>query len=128
MAVSRFSAHPREALELIRYLIRRDLQVKRASVISEPPTLPELYNLPEVLEPNPHFNLLSQAFRSGIVSRPSNVTGKKYQDVTDAYISAVHSVLTGEKGAPEAAAALENELVRITGFKKGPPREGSAQP
>jgi trehalose/maltose transport system substrate-binding protein len=30
-------------------------------------------------------------------------------------------VLTGEKGAPEAAAALENELVRITGFKKGPP-------
>jgi hypothetical protein len=32
-------------------------------------------------------------------------------------------VLTGEKSAPEAAAALENELVRITGFKKGPPPE-----
>jgi hypothetical protein len=62
---------------------------------------------------------LSQAFRTGIVRRPSNVTGKKYQDVTDAYIKAVHSVLTREKSAPEAAAALENELVRITGFKKG---------
>ena len=48
--------------------------------------------------------------------------------MTDAYIQAVHSVLTGEKSAPEAAAALENELVRITGFKKGPPLGKSAHP
>src|ERR1700688_2946949 len=128
LAVSRFSAHPREALEMFRYLTRRDVQVKRSRVLSQPPTLPELYNMPEVLELNPRFELLSDAFRTGIVSRPSNVTGKKYQNVTDAYISAVHSVLTGEKSAQESAAALENELVRITGFKKGPPREGSAQP
>jgi trehalose/maltose transport system substrate-binding protein len=41
----------------------------------------------------------------------------------------VHSVLTGEKSAPEAAAALENELVQTTGFKKGPPPPmGSARP
>jgi trehalose/maltose transport system substrate-binding protein len=121
LAISRFSAHPREALELVRYLTSRDMQVKRSRVLSDPPTLPELYNLPEVLEPNPHFKLLSQAFQTGVVSRPSNVTGKKYQDVTDAYVQAVHSVLTGEKSAKEAAAALEKELVGITGFKKGPP-------
>jgi trehalose/maltose transport system substrate-binding protein len=124
LAVSRFSAHPREAFELVRYLTRRDVQVKRSRVLSQPPTLPELYNLPEVLALNPRFDLLSQAFRTGMVSRPSNVTGKKYQDVTDAYIQAVHSVLTGEKSAPEAAAALENELVHITGFKKGWPPPG----
>jgi trehalose/maltose transport system substrate-binding protein len=121
LAVSRFSTHPREALELVRYLSRRDVQVKRSREVSQPPTLPELYNLPEVLEPNPRFALLSQAFQTGIVPRPSNVTGKRYRDVTDAYIQAVHSVLTGEKRAPEATAALEDELVRITGFKKGPP-------
>ena len=121
LAVSRFSAHPREALELVRYLSRRDVQVNRAQVLSQPPTLPELYKLPEVRESNHRFDLLSQAFQTGIVSRPSNVTGKKYQEVTDAYIEAVHSVLTREKGAPEAAAALEDELVRVTGFKKGPP-------
>jgi len=122
LGVSRFSAHPHEALELVRYLIRKDVQVNRARVLSLPPTLPELYNLPEVREPNPRFDLLSQAFRTGTVSRPSNVTGKEYQDVTDAYIKAIHSVLTGEKSAPEAAAALEKELVRTTGFKTGPPR------
>jgi trehalose/maltose transport system substrate-binding protein len=128
LAVSRFSAHPREALELVRYLSSRDVQVKRSRVLSEPPTLPELYDLPEVLEPNPRFALLSQAFRTGMVSRPSAVTGKKYEDVTEAYIRAVHSVLTGEKSASEAAAALENELVRITGFKKGSPPAGISTP
>ncbi len=126
LAVSRFSAHPREALELVRYLSRRDVQMKRSRELSQPPTLPELYNVPEVLELNPRFDLLSQAFQTGMVSRPSNVTGKKYQDVTDAYIQAVHSVLTGEKGAPEATAALEDELVRVTGFKRGLPRGKSA--
>jgi trehalose/maltose transport system substrate-binding protein len=125
LAVSRFSAHPREALELVRYLTRRDVQVKRARVLSQPPTLPELYNLPEVLGPNPRFALLRQAFQTG-VSRPSDVTGKKYEDVSDAYIQAVHSVLTGEKSAPEAAVALENELVGITGFKNGPPQGNQA--
>jgi trehalose/maltose transport system substrate-binding protein len=129
LAVSRFSAHSHEALELVRYLTRRDVQVNRFRVLSQPPTLSELYNSPEVLESNPRFDVLSQAFRIGMVSRPSNVSGKKYQDVTDAYIQAVHSVLTGEKSAPEAAAALENELVQTTGFKKGPPPPmGSARP
>ena len=80
------------------------------------------YHLPEVLTPNPRFDVVSQAFQTGLVARPSDVTGAKYQDVTDAYIKAVHSVLTGEQRAPAAAAALERELVRITGFKTGPPR------
>jgi trehalose/maltose transport system substrate-binding protein len=128
LAVSRFSTHRSEALELVRYLSRRDVQLKRSRVLSQPPTLTELYSLPGVLEPDPRLDLLSQAFRTGIVSRPSNVAGKKYQDVTDAYIRAVHSVLTGQRGAPEAAAALEDELVRTTGFKKGPPLGKSAHP
>jgi hypothetical protein len=34
----------------------------------------------------------------------------------------VRSVLLGQSKAPEAAASLQQELVRITGFKTGPPR------
>ena len=124
LAISRFSAHPREALDLVRYLTRRDLQVKRSRLLTQPPTLPELYSLPEVLEANPRFDVLSQAFRTGFVTRPSNVAGKKYQEVTDAYIHAVHSVLTGEMTAPKAAAALQNDLVHITGFRTGRPPGG----
>jgi trehalose/maltose transport system substrate-binding protein len=124
LAVSRFSTHPREAVKLIRYLVSRDVQIRRSRLLSEAPVRPELYELPEVLEPNPRFALLNQAFRTGIVSRPSNITGKKYEEVSNAYMQAVHSVLTGERSAPESVKALENELVRITGFKKGPPPRG----
>jgi trehalose/maltose transport system substrate-binding protein len=121
LAVSRLSAHPREALELVRYLSRSDVQTKRSRVLAQPPTLTDLYDEPAVLGPNPRYALLGQGFRTGLVRRPSNVTGKNYQDVTNAYITAVHSVLTREKSGAEAAASLENELVRITGFKKGSP-------
>jgi len=127
-AVSRFSAHPSEAVRLVRYLTSSEVQLKRFQLISDIPTRPALFERPEVLEVNPHFALLSQALRNGVVSRPANVAGNKYEDVSNAYIQAVHSVLTGEKAAPRAAADLERELVRITGFKTGPPPGDSEKP
>jgi trehalose/maltose transport system substrate-binding protein len=57
----------------------------------------------------------------GIVNRPSALVGRNYEDVSRAYAEAVHSVLTGKKRAPEAAAELETELEHITGFPKGSP-------
>ena len=63
-----------------------------------------------------------------MVVRPSIVAGQKYEEVSRAYIRAVHSVLTGEKIPSVAAAALEKELVEITGFKKGPPPSGISGP
>ena len=120
LAVSRTSAHPREALELIRFLRRRDIRLRGAQEHSEPPKELELYELPAILEPYPVLTKLSQP-RGGVVARPSIVAGQKYEDVTRAYIRAVHSVLTGEKIPSVAAADLEKELVEITGFRKGPP-------
>jgi trehalose/maltose transport system substrate-binding protein len=120
-AVSRFSPHPREAIALVRYLGGADIQVSRSQALAEPPTMPGLYDRPEVLASNPHFPMIREAFLRGTVSRPSNVTGKKYQAVTDAYTRAVHSVLTGRQRAPAAAATLERELVLITGFRARPP-------
>jgi hypothetical protein len=55
------------------------------------------------------------------------VTGKNYNEVSEAYSRAVHSVLTHQRSAPEAAAALEEELVRITGLKPGPPLNGTTE-
>jgi len=123
LAVSRFSAHPHEALELVRYLSSGPMQIQRSGALSVPPTRRRLYELSEVLEPNPYFAPLSQAFRTGaVVSRPSDVAGKHYEDVTEAYIQAVHSVLTQKQSAPEAAAELEKQLIQITGFHPGPPK------
>ena len=118
LAVSRTSGHPREALELIRFLLRRDAHLMRASADSEPSKEQELYDLPEILEPYP---LRSRQHPGRVVARPSIVSGEKYEDVSRAYIRALHSVLTGEKIPSVAAAALEKELVRITGFRPGSP-------
>jgi trehalose/maltose transport system substrate-binding protein len=120
LAVSRTSAHPREALELIRFLRRRDIQLRGALEHSEPPKELELYELPAILDPYPRL-ANSRQHGGAVVTRPSIVAGQKYEDVTRAYIRALHSVLTGEKIPSVAAAELEKELVEITGFRTGPP-------
>jgi trehalose/maltose transport system substrate-binding protein len=120
LAVSRFSAHPKEAVELIRFLRQRDVQMLRGTEHSDPPREFQLYELPAVLQQYPQLPYLRQN-GGGVVARPSIVAGQKYEEVTKAYIAALHSVLTGEKTAPTAAAELEKELMEITGFRQGQP-------
>jgi hypothetical protein len=100
--------------------MRREAQLARAREHTEVPKELELYELPEILRPFSQSSHLSQ-HRSGVVTRPSLVAGQKYEDVSRAYIRAVHSVLIHQQSAPDAAAALEKELIHITGFRKGPP-------
>jgi hypothetical protein len=71
------------------------------------------------LEPYPQLARLQHA--TGVVARPSAASGQQYEDVSRAYIRTLHSVLTGEVVPSAAAAALEKELMEITGFKPGPP-------
>jgi trehalose/maltose transport system substrate-binding protein len=120
LAVPRTSGHAREALEMIRFLRRRDRELRQAREHSEPPKELELYELPTIIEPYPQLAKLRQR-GGGVVARPSIAAGQKYEDVTKAYIRAVHSVLTGEQIPSVAAAALEKELIAITGFRRGPP-------
>ena len=121
LAVSRHSSHRKEAIELIRFLIRAQIHANhdeesaianRLAPQSSPSSVSNASLNPE------------EAVRTRLVIRPSSETGSQYEQIARAYIDAVHSVLTGEKPAPQAAAALENELVRITGFKTGPPLKG----
>lgn len=60
--------------------------------------------------------------KNELVLRPSSVAGQRYEQVSRAYISAVHSVLTGKQAAPQAAAELERQLIAITSFRTGPPK------
>jgi trehalose/maltose transport system substrate-binding protein len=122
LAVSRYSRHVDEAIALVKYLSRRDVQLGRSRLTSLPPTIPDLYDDPEVLKANPYYTPLKQVFLGGALSRPSSVTGHKYAEVSRAYFRAVHSVLTRQQEPAAAAAALERELVWITGFPVSPAR------
>jgi trehalose/maltose transport system substrate-binding protein len=120
LAISRTSAHPREALELIRFLLREDAQLTSGKEHTVPPEEVEFYKLPAMLDPYPQLAKLKQQ-GAGLVARPSIVAGEKYEQVSRAYIGVVRSVLTGEKIPFVAAADLEKRLVEITGFSPGLP-------
>ena len=119
LAVPRSSAHPREAIALIRSLIAGELRSRADPSHPEPALDSRLYDLPQTLQAYATSHQLSHQ-TSRLVSRPSNVTGRAYKDVTQAYFQAVHSVLTGDSSAPSAATSLERQLVAMTGFKTGP--------
>jgi trehalose/maltose transport system substrate-binding protein len=113
LGVSRFSLHPKEDAELIRFLLRE----QPGSIEDGPVTILSTGGAVYTLESTPN-----SPDKAIVVSRPSGVTGRTYEQVSTAYSKAVHSVLTGEKPAPEAAAELEKNLAKITGFPTGPPR------
>jgi trehalose/maltose transport system substrate-binding protein len=115
LSVYRYSRHPAEAVALVRYLCRRDVELKRSLATSQPSVMPELYDLPEVMNALPHFPALKQMLRNGVAVRPSTSAGAHYAQVSEAYFRSVHSVLAKTKSAPQAAADLEKELRRITG-------------
>ena len=108
--VSRHSLHQREAVMLVHFLCSRDEQARRCRRSAEPPTIPELYKSPGVLEQNPYFSRALQEFRENITSRPSRAAGKMYPDISRAYFEAVHAVLSRKKSAAQAASELEKQL------------------
>lgn len=121
LGVSRTSKHQSEAVALVRFLLHKESELEQLREAAEPPAATEFYRLPTILKAYSRSTPSGQAQGSGIVSRPSTLTGRNYDKVSRAYADAVHSVLTGKKSAPDAAAALQSELMRITGFAKGPP-------
>jgi trehalose/maltose transport system substrate-binding protein len=76
------------------------------------PTIPSLYTDKDVLTAVPFFKDL--AARKP-VARPSTVTGAKYPEVSNAFWTAVHSVLTGKAKGAAALADLEKKLNQIKG-------------
>ena len=111
--VSRYSAHPREAAMLVRFLTGRDEQARRCRKSSNPPTIPELYKDPEILAQNPYFATILMSYRQGATVRPSTAAGKKYPDVSRAYFEAVYTVLSHKKFSAQAAAGLQEKLNAI---------------
>ena len=101
---------------LVRFLCRRDVQLRRSRKTAQPSTLPELYSDPEVLAANPYFSSILDT-RKNMALRPAAASGKDYPDVSRAYFEAVHMVLTGKKSATQAAADLQVELQKITGLR-----------
>ncbi|MBU1365122.1 MAG: ABC transporter substrate-binding protein [Gammaproteobacteria bacterium] len=113
LAVSRYSAHPELAADLVRYLTSRAEQKRRAIAGSYNPTMPALYKDAEVLAATPFFGQLYPTFANA-VARPSRQTGAKYNRVSAEFYNTVRDVLSGQRPAGEALAGLQRRLDRLS--------------
>jgi trehalose/maltose transport system substrate-binding protein len=112
LAVSRYTAHPDQAVDLVRYLTSTAEQKRRAIAGAFTPSIVALYQDAEVLGPNPFFQDLVATLQSA-VARPSAITGTRYNRVSAQFAEAVHAVLSGQATPAQALSRLDQQLTRI---------------
>lgn len=113
LAVSKYSDNPDVAASLAMYLTSFEEQKRRAIEGSYNPTIEALYQDEEVLTAVPFFGSLYNTFANG-TPRPSTAIGAKYNQVSNAFWNATHSVLSGSETADAALAKLQKNLNRIS--------------
>jgi trehalose/maltose transport system substrate-binding protein len=109
LAVSRYSRAPAAAIDLVRALSGAKEQKRRAIAGGFNPTIERLYRDPELLAARRLMPELKAIFAAA-VARPSAVTGRRYNQVSNEFWNAVHDVLRGRQSAPASLAALAKRL------------------
>lgn len=109
LMVSQYSEHPEAAAALAAFLASPEEQKIRAIEGSLNPTVKSLYEDEDVLAATPFFGSLYDVFINA-VARPSTVSGDRYNQVSEAYFTAVHDIITGDADAAARLEQLEGEL------------------
>ena len=108
-AVSKYSQHPEEAIQLALFLGSEEIQKERAINQSNLPTIEVLYDDPDVLAAAPFMASWKEIFQNA-VPRPSAPTQENYNEVSSLFWSAVHDTLSGNGSAAENLEILEADL------------------
>lgn len=112
LSVSRYSRFPEAAVSLVTFMTSQEAQKLRAIEAGLLPTIPELYEDPEILQVAPFLENM-RAIVAEATARPSTVSGDQYNTVSSLYASAVGSVLQGEEEAQNAMEDLEFDLENL---------------
>ena len=113
LAVSKYTKNVEPAADLVRYLTSPEEQKRRAIEGAYNPTIPALYQDPEILKANPFFGSLYTTFTNA-VARPSKVTATKYNQVSAEFFNTVSAVLSGQAKPEAGLADLEKKLDRLS--------------
>ena len=113
LAVNRYSKNTQAAVDLAVFLTSPEQQKRAALEASLNPTLPALYQDPEILKANPFLAELLPTFKSA-VARPSRVTGARYNQVSSELWNAVHDALAGQAPPEQALSRLQRSLTRLS--------------
>ena len=110
LGVSRYSDNIDAAVAVAAFLASPEEQKLRAlSPQGANPTIPALYDDPELPEANPLFASMGPILATAY-PRPSGVTAERYNQASQLFFSAVHAVLTGQMDAETAMEELEEDL------------------
>lgn len=112
LGISKYTAKPELATELLRYLVGPEVQKMRAIEGAYNPTQKSLYSDKEVLAKLP-FLADAQAAFDGSVARPSGYTGSSYNRVSQAFYRAVHEILADGADVDKTLADLADRLERL---------------
>jgi len=115
LAVSKFSAHPALAADLVADLTGYDEQIRRAIAGAFNPTLPAAYDDPDLLRAQPIMAALRPVL-TGAVARPARIAGDRYNALSALLWNAVHDSLAGRG---DAAGNLEAAALRIKRLRRG---------
>ncbi|MDQ4044810.1 MAG: ABC transporter substrate-binding protein [Chloroflexota bacterium] len=110
MAVSAYSQNQEVAAEFARYMCSQPIQKARAIEVAHLPTIASIYEDPDVLAAQPYYEQMFEVFAGGAVPRPSTPTADLYNEVSIAYFTGVHQILTG---GGDAAAIVEDMASQI---------------
>jgi trehalose/maltose transport system substrate-binding protein len=114
VAVSQYSEHQAEAIALALYLAGPEAQKRRAILSSSLPTLPALYDDPEIAAAQPIIPLWKDVLTDA-VPRPSAPAKVRYNELSSKFWSAVHETLSGNGSASENLEVLELDLTDLKG-------------
>jgi trehalose/maltose transport system substrate-binding protein len=112
LAVSKYSINPQEAVDLCLFMASPEIQLKRAVISGQAPTVTKLYQKNDFLSQQPFLKKMPKWINHS-VARPSKITGRKYSKVSNKFYRAVHDVLSGRVEAARALTRLEKELQKI---------------
>ncbi len=115
LSVSRYSLHPKEAVEVVRYLLSAEVERDRLIATGSIPSRMSLMEDSVLLKNSVFGGWPKGQPEEGIFSRPSGLTGNKYDAVSRSYAKAVHEAISGKLDAHAALSGLQTELESMLG-------------
>ncbi|MCQ8783627.1 ABC transporter substrate-binding protein [Mangrovibrevibacter kandeliae] len=112
LAVSKYSRHQKEAIDLVTFLADEPQQKQRAVNQARLPTMPELYGDPDIKAAQPIVPQW-QSVLEAAVPRPSAPTQGQYNEVSKEFWTAVNETLAGRIEPAAALKQLEGRLRRL---------------
>jgi trehalose/maltose transport system substrate-binding protein len=115
LGISRHSHHRSEAVAFVKFMVSKEAQRVRAMEGAFLPTLRSLYEDRGVLKADPFLSAIRNV-PNHVIRRPTSILGAEYTSASQIYAHGVHTILTGAAGSSSETAAMQKELVHLTGF------------